>query len=154
MESCVINSGKTTQYFQLNRGARQGDPISAYLFILVMEVLFTLIKNNEKIQGLDILNYRSLYSAYSDDSIFFLPNIESAIEVARTFKEFSSFSDLSPNISKFEIVVIGSLKGVETAVCGMKSIDLTKDAVKVIRISFSYNTAIQNELKSLKYKQF
>ena len=62
-ESCVINSGKTTQYFQLNRGARQGDPISAYLFILVMEVLFTLIKNNEKIQGLDILNYRFLYSA-------------------------------------------------------------------------------------------
>ena len=48
LESCVINSGKTTQYFQLNRGARQGDPISAYLFILVMEVLFTLIKNNEK----------------------------------------------------------------------------------------------------------
>ena len=71
-ESCVINSGKTTQYFQLNRGARQGDPISAYLFILVMEVLFTLIKNNEKIQGLDILNYRFLYSAYADDSTFFL----------------------------------------------------------------------------------
>ena len=45
-ESCVINSGKTTQYFPLNRGARQGDPISAYLFILIMEVLFTLIKNN------------------------------------------------------------------------------------------------------------
>ena len=46
-ESYVINSGKTTQYFQLNRGARQGNPISAYLFILVMEVLFTLIKNND-----------------------------------------------------------------------------------------------------------
>ena len=75
-ESCVINSGKTTQYFQLNRGARQGDPISAYLFILVMEVLFTLIKNNEKIQGLDILNYRFLYSAYADDSTFFLRNVD------------------------------------------------------------------------------
>ena len=32
-ESCAINSGKTTQYFQLNRGAWQGDPICAYLFI-------------------------------------------------------------------------------------------------------------------------
>ena len=29
-DSCVINSGKTTQYFQLNIGAHQGDPISAY----------------------------------------------------------------------------------------------------------------------------
>ena len=37
-ESCVINSGKTTQYFQLNRGTPQRDPISAYNFILVMEV--------------------------------------------------------------------------------------------------------------------
>ena len=36
LESCVISIGKTTQYFQLYRGARQGDPISVYLFILVM----------------------------------------------------------------------------------------------------------------------
>ena len=59
-ESCVINSGKITQYFQLNRGARQGEPIFAHFFISLMEVLFTLIKNNEKIQGLDILNYHFL----------------------------------------------------------------------------------------------
>ena len=49
-------------------------------------------------------------------------------------------------MSKCEIAGIGSLKGVETAVCGMKNIDLTKDAVKIIGISFSYNKAIQNEL--------
>ena len=66
------------------------------------------------------------------------------MELGRTFKEFSSFSNLSPNMS--EIAGIGSLKGVETAVCGMKNIDLTKDAVKIIGISFSYNKAIQNEL--------
>ena len=69
------------------------------------------------------------------------------IEVASTFKEFSSFSDLSPNMSKCKIAGIGSLKGVETAVCGMRNIDLTKDAVKIIGSSFSYNKAIQNELK-------
>ena len=62
------------------------------------------------------------------------------MELARTFKEFSSF-----NMSKCEIAGIGS-QGVKTAVCGMKNIDLTKDAVKIIEISFSYNKAIQNEL--------
>ena len=44
-ECCVTNSVKV-QYSQLNRRAHQRNPISAYLFILVMEVLFTLIKNN------------------------------------------------------------------------------------------------------------
>ena len=53
------------------------------------------------------------------------------IELARTFKEFSSFSDLSPNMSKCEIAGIGSLKGVETVICDMKNIDLTKDTVKI-----------------------
>ena len=94
------------------------------------------------IQGLDILNCRFLYSVYADDSTFFLRNIDSVIKLARSFKEFSSFSDLSPNMSKCEIAGIESLKGVETAVCGM----LYKDAVKIIGISFSYNKTIQNEL--------
>ena len=60
------------QFFQLNRGACQGYPISACLFVLVMEVLFTPIKNNKLIQGLDILNYRFLYSAYAGDSAFLI----------------------------------------------------------------------------------
>ena len=38
-ESCVINDGNTTQHFHFERGARQGDPISAYFFILASEVL-------------------------------------------------------------------------------------------------------------------
>ena len=43
-ESCVINGGKTTPYFKLERGTRQGDPISAYLFIIAVEVVFSLRK--------------------------------------------------------------------------------------------------------------
>ena len=34
-ESCVINGVITTHYFNLKKGTRQGNPISASLFILV-----------------------------------------------------------------------------------------------------------------------
>jgi len=54
-ESCVINGGISTGYFDFERGSRQGDPISAYMFILVMEVFFTMIRNNPNIEGLDTL---------------------------------------------------------------------------------------------------
>ena len=53
-ESSVINGGITTKYFKLNRGPRQGDPISAYLFILALGVLFLLIKENPRINELNI----------------------------------------------------------------------------------------------------
>ena len=56
-ESCIINGGNTTQYFNLERSARQGDPISAYLFIIALEILFILIKSNEQSEGLEIFNH-------------------------------------------------------------------------------------------------
>ena len=60
------------------------------------------------------------------------------MELERIFKEFSSFSDVSPSMSKCKTAGIKNLKGIETAVVfGMKNIDLTKDAVKIIGISFS-----------------
>ena len=70
-ESCVLNAGNTTPYFHLEKGARQGDPISAYLFILSLEILFLMIKENKKIKGLDLFDHHFLYSAYADDATFF-----------------------------------------------------------------------------------
>ena len=56
-ESWVINGGNTTQYFHLERGACQGDPISAYIFILALEVLLFLVRNNKDIEGLNIFDH-------------------------------------------------------------------------------------------------
>ena len=74
-ESCVINRGTTPTYFKLNRAARQGDPISTYLFFLALEILFLLIKENPHIKGLNISDNCCLYSAYADDTIFFLKDV-------------------------------------------------------------------------------
>ena len=39
-ESYIINGRITIDYFKLKKGTRQGDSISAYLFILVLEAYF------------------------------------------------------------------------------------------------------------------
>ena len=70
-ESCVINGGTTTRYFSLKRSTRQGDPISAYLFNLVLEIVFIFIKESENVQGLTVLNNQFLCTTYADGTTFF-----------------------------------------------------------------------------------
>ena len=52
---------------------------------------------------------------------------------------------LKSNISKCEICGLGPLKGVEMAVCGMQTVDLTKGAIKILDIYFSYNINLMNQ---------
>ena len=144
-ESCIINGGKTTKYFKLLRGTRQGDPISAYLFILVLEIVFAVIKQNPKINGLEFFQNKILYTAYADDTTFFLKNKKSVEEVLFNFNEFSIFSGLKPNLSKCEIAGIGALKGVKVALCGMQCINLKEETLKILGIHFSYNENREHE---------
>ena len=102
-ESCVINGGVTSQYFKLERGARQDDPISAYLFIICLELLFIFIKENKEIKGLDIFRSECLYSAYAEDTTFFLKDLSSIRELLKVINSYSGYSGLKPNISKCEV---------------------------------------------------
>ena len=99
-ESWIINGGATTNYFKIEKGTRQGDPISAYLFILVLEIVF-FPKESKKINGLDIFDKMFLYTAYADDTTFFLKDKKSVVELMNTFDTFSKLSGLKPNKSKY-----------------------------------------------------
>jgi hypothetical protein len=55
-ESCCLINGHMSEWFYLQRGCRQGDPISPYIFILCAEVLADLIRNNENIKGIKLQN--------------------------------------------------------------------------------------------------
>ena len=145
-ESCVINGGHSTKYFPLEHGARQGDPISTYLFVLALEIFFILIKTNNDIQGIEIFNHEYLYTAYTDDTTFFVKDLNSVKIILSSLDQFYTFSGLRPNLSKCEIAGIGVLKDANVALCGLKSVNLTKKSIKILGVHLSYNEKLQNEL--------
>ena len=65
-----MNNGYSTGYFPLGGGTRQGDPLSAYLFILALEIMFIQIRNNDQIKGLKIDDKIIKVSVYADDTYF------------------------------------------------------------------------------------
>ena len=52
ISSCVLNNGFSIEPFDVQRGVRQGDLLSSYLFVLVLEVLAISIHESKSIQGI------------------------------------------------------------------------------------------------------
>ena len=115
------------------------------MFILVLEIVFLFIKESKKINGniFDIFDKTFLYTAYADDTTFFLKDTKSVIDLMNIFEIFSKFSELKSNKSKCEIARRGALKGVQVALCGIGCIDLVSNIVKILGIYYSYNDKLE-----------
>ena len=72
INSCVHVNGQYSQWFDVKRGTRQGDPLSAYLFLICAEVLASKIRQNENIHGINILDKEILLSQFADDRTFLM----------------------------------------------------------------------------------
>jgi hypothetical protein len=73
----ILINGKPSNPFTPQRGLRQGDPLSPYLFILCANVLYGLItraEQEEKLHGIKIAHSAPAISHlfFADDSLFFL----------------------------------------------------------------------------------
>ena len=75
MRLALLTEVQLQNIFHLEEEARQGDPISAFIFILALEILFILIKAKPEIEGMTMFGYNYLYSAYADDTTFFLKHM-------------------------------------------------------------------------------
>jgi len=72
VSSAVMNNGFTTRHFSLERGVRQGDPLSPYLFIIAVEILAIKIREDNNIQGFKIGQEVLKLSSFADDMTCFL----------------------------------------------------------------------------------
>ena len=107
----VIQAGVKSEFFKIERGCKQGDPIAAYLFILCTQIMTYMITQNKEIKRLIIANHNIKLCQFADDATLILNGSDQSLQAAlNTIEIFGSFSGLKMNTTKTKVVWIGRKK--------------------------------------------
>jgi len=132
----VKNNGWLSEPIGVERGIRQGCPISAILFIIAIEMMAINIRKNKNIKGMNIGSKERKLSQYADDSTLTLTNLDSIDAVMKTIYDFCDVSGMKLNIEKTEGIWLGSLKDNPSIYHG---IQFTSNAVRILGIYLGHD---------------
>ncbi len=132
----IKNNGWLSKDIKLQRGIRQGCPLSALLFVLAVEIMAIEIRKNQNIRGFQCGNTEIKDSLYADDTTLLLADIESLGEAIRTVNKFSSVAGPKLNVDKTEGILLGPLKNTINAINGIK---FTNDAIRCLGIYIGHD---------------
>ena len=135
-EACVTNNGFSSPFFKLSRGVRQGCPLSAYLFIMVVELLANKIRNSKDIKGIKIDNTEIKILQMADDTTIFVEDTASLKCVLKLISLFHMFAGLKLNKTKTEAMWLGKHRNCIEQPLGLKWVK----EVHSLGIFFSYDT--------------
>ena len=138
IQSCIINNGFCSHYFKIERGVRQGDPLSSYLFVTAIEILGIAIRNQDYIKGIKINDLETKLLQFADDTTVVSSDLDSARALFVLLDCFEKVSGLKLNVAKTEAMWIGSLQHCENKPLGVK----WKTCVKFLGIFITYDVQI------------
>ena len=119
-QSCILQNGYLSESFTLQRGCRQGDPISPYIYILCVEILGKMIRNDSNLQGIKINNKEFKLCQYADDTQVFLNGSKNSLhQLMLILKKFYNMSGLKINEDKTRALWIGAMCHSEKNVQGV-----------------------------------
>ena len=108
-KSTVQINGNLTETFKLDRGIRQGCPLSMIIYVLYKEALYSFIKSNNAIKGPQLPNNNSLkILGFADDTNLFLRDNNSIIEAMNVISKFEKATGALLNKDKTKIFGIGA----------------------------------------------
>ena len=106
-------NGFLSNKIDIERGIRQGCPLSCLIFIICTEFLALKVKNDMSIAGFEIqndVNKKEIkITQYADDVCIFLKSIEGVQPCIHLVETFANVSGLKLNVEKTEGLLIGSL---------------------------------------------
>uniref|UniRef100_A0A8C5DDG2 Reverse transcriptase domain-containing protein n=1 Tax=Gouania willdenowi TaxID=441366 RepID=A0A8C5DDG2_GOUWI len=101
--SSILTNSDRSQPFELQRGVRQGDPLSPLLFDITLEPLVIGIRGHPGIHGIKFGNVESLVNLYVDDLLICLSDpVVSVPNLLNYIKSFGKLSGYAINWDKCE----------------------------------------------------
>ena len=92
--SRITNNGYLSDNLPISRGIRQGDPISALIYLPVAELMATVILNNSNIKGITVGKTEIKLCQLADDTLLFLKDANSVKVALSCFEEFYRYAGL------------------------------------------------------------
>ena len=149
ISSCVVNNGFSTQHFTVERGVRQGDPLSAYLFIIVLEILCISFRNSKNIHGIKVDEEEIRLCLFADDLTGFLKDDFSLINFLKLIEDYEGCSGLKINNEKSEIMLLGNRAYTLQQDYAVTSTDLkVKKSVKILGVHFTSDFRAKQKLNA------
>ena len=136
-----MNNGFTTGHFPLERGVRQGDTLSPYLFIIAVEILAITIREDNNIQGFKFGQEILKLSSFADDMTCFLKD-NSYNALFETLELLGECSGLKVNHEKTDIFALGNST--------LQDVDFPKHNIcvnlKILGVYFGYDVKQRDAL--------
>ena len=149
ISSCVLNCGWSTGFFPLQRGVRQGCPLSPYLFLLCAEVFGIGFRNNININGMTIKEIQEKLIQFADDTQILLDGTQESLDESISMLEsFEIISGMKVNFDKSEIAKLGSSKHEVYQL--QKEVKFTDSSLKILGVDIPI-TGDHNTLINLNY---
>ena len=102
--SCISTDTGYTNFFRICRGVPQGDPLSALIFIIALEILLIKLRSCQSLKlNLTLANDTDteILEGYADDILAFLPaNYISLHELKLILNDYTDISGLALNEKK------------------------------------------------------
>ena len=141
-QSSVLNNGHQTPFFQLEQGVRQGCPLSAFLFILVVELLAIQIRTSNNIKGIQVADIEIKISQLADDTSLFIRDTDSIKNIFSLLERFETNAGLKANVEKTKFYNIGNTVIDETTLLGPK---FEKTPIQILGITVTDDENISIE---------
>ena len=150
-KSSIINNGHISEFFAIQRGVRQGCPLSPYLFIICIELLSFNINNNIDIKGIHIGDIEIKSTFFADDSSFITDGAKESFEsLIFTIESFSKVSGLCLNNAKCKVLRAGPLKYTDIKYMDNETFEWSSDKANALGMWFTNNKDTIFELNILK----